>query len=181
MAINNNKPVQPMQQAGESLQKMNKVTKTAIEAVTDKIYDADGDKTSFKDVKKAADQLSTSEKVALGAGIAMTGGALAAVSLIAEEGLEVGKKIGTGAGEIAKKTAEAVQKKYSEPPEKKMAEALEKEGRKILKDLEKFGDKMGDYMDKKYSNPPEKKAAEHLQKLFQETHKGLKDIIKDAF
>lgn len=137
MAINSNRPVQPSGFDKNSVSDMNKVTKTALEAVADKIYDADGDNTQFSDVKKAFNKLSPEEKVAFSAGSALTGGALPAVSLIGEESLEVAKE---AKGAIEKHA----EKKYKNPPEAKAAESLKNFFEDVSDKAEEFIDDVKD-------------------------------------
>ena len=82
MAINPNQPVRSTGFDRNSLADLNKVTRTAFEALTDLVHDADGDQTGLDDVKKALDQLSPQEKVAFGVGTLLSGGALPFVSLL---------------------------------------------------------------------------------------------------
>ncbi|MBF2051894.1 MAG: hypothetical protein IGS03_00340 [Candidatus Sericytochromatia bacterium] len=82
MAINPNQPVRPTGFDRNSLADLNKVTRTAFEALTDLVHDADGDQTGLDDVKKALDQLSLQEKVAFGVGTLLSGGALPFASLL---------------------------------------------------------------------------------------------------
>ena len=137
MAINSNRPVQPSGFDKNSVSDMNKVTKTALEAVADKIYDADGDNTQFSDVKKAFNKLSPEEKVAFSAGSALTGGALPAVSLVGEETLEVAKE---AKGTIEKQ----VEKKYKNPPEAKAVEGLKNFFEDAVDKAEEFIDDVKD-------------------------------------
>lgn len=113
-----------------SWSQINQVTRTAIEAVADQVYDADGDNTGFDDVKAAYNQLSPEEQATFTMGAVLTGGAAPAVSLLAEEGVEV-----------AQSAVEAAQEKYSSPPPE--AEAAEK----IKKAMQNAGDKAEEFVD----------------------------------
>jgi len=143
MAINPNKPVQP-QFDKQSVSEINKVTKTALEAVADVIYDADGDQTSLKDVKKAINNLSPGEKVALTAGTVLTGGALPVLSLIGEGTVKVAKGAAETGEKAMQKMSEAVKEKYSNPPEKKLAEELGKTLKDAGDSIEEFVDDLKD-------------------------------------
>lgn len=134
MAINPNRPVQPSGFDKSSVSDMNKVTKTAIEAVADKIYDADGDDTQFSDVKKAFNKLSSEEKVALSAGSALTGGALAAVSLFGEEVVK----------EVKVAIENHPEKKYKNPPESKALEGFKNFLEDVADKAEAFVDDVKD-------------------------------------
>ena len=134
MAINPNRPIMPEQGGldNSSMSKINKVTKTALEAVADKIYDADGDKTSFKDVSKAYNTLNPAEKLTLKVGAAGAG-VLPALSLVAEEAVSVGDHVIKGANKLAKEGSKVLTEKYKHPPEEK-----------LIKDTKNFLEKMGD-------------------------------------
>lgn len=137
MAINGNRPLQPSGFDKNSISDINKVTKKAIEAVADKIHDADGDNTQFSDVKAAFQELSTQEKVAFSAGTALTGGALAAVSLIGEEVAETGKEVG-------KAVQKQVKEKYKKPPEAPIIDTLKNAFEDVADRVEEFVDDVKD-------------------------------------
>ena len=197
MAINSNRPVQPSGFDKNSVSDMNKVTKTAIEAVTDKIHDADGDQTSFKDVKKEFAKLSPEEKVAFSAATALTGGAAAMVSMIAEEGKELAqnlsekisknpesndKKLQEASGKI-KQAAQEIQKqvkqKYEHPPEEKIVEKLKDMMQDAGDALEEFAD---DVMDGRIGRDVNKTVTRFVRDNFTEQSKAekFKNTIKDA-
>lgn len=160
MSINPNRPVQPTQNAADfkkSIADMNKVTGTAIEALADKIHDADGDNTQLSDVKTAFQKLSTQEKVAFGAGGAVLGAAIASISL-------VGEKVGDAYEEATK----AVGKKAGE---------TYKEATKAVKEASKAVEKQ---VDKKYKNPPEAKIVESIKNTFEDIVDGAEEFIDDV-
>lgn len=137
MSINPNRPVQPSADFKQSITDMNKVSKTAVEAVTDLFHDADGDKTGLKEVKEAFQELSTQEKIAFGAGGAVVGAAIASISLVGEKASEIGQEAG--------KAIEAqMDKKYKNPPEAKMAESLKNVFEDIVDGAEEFIDDVKD-------------------------------------
>lgn len=138
MSINPNRPVQPSADFKQSISDMNKVTKTALEAVTDTLHDADGDRTGFNEVKAAFQELSTQEKIAFSTGGAVVGAAIASLSL-------VGEKI----ADVAKETGQAIEKqmdkKYkSPPPESKMVESLKNVFEDIVDSAEELIDDVKD-------------------------------------
>lgn len=119
MAIDNN----PLKKIGQTFQQMNRLVKTAAEAVADQVYDIDGDKTGLQAVKAEAAKLSEGEKIALVAGTIATGGALPVVSLLAEEGIEAAK----AAPKLTEKVKQAIQEKYKNPPEKPILDKIQQE------------------------------------------------------
>lgn len=140
MSINPSRPVQPTQTTADfkkSISDMNKVTGTAIEALADKIHDADGDNTQLSDVKTAFQKLSTQEKVAFGAGGAVLGAAIASISL-------VGEKVGDAYEEASKAVEKQVDKKYKNPPEAKIADSVKNVFEDIVDSAEEFIDDVKD-------------------------------------
>ncbi len=137
MSINPNRPVQPSADFKQSITDMNKVSKTAAEAVTDLFHDADGDKTGFKEVKEAFQELSTQEKIAFGAGGALVGAAIASISLVGEKASEIGQEAG-------KAIESQMDKKYKNPPESKMVESLKNVFEDIVDGAEEFIDDVKD-------------------------------------
>ena len=135
MSINPNRPVQPSADFKQSLADINKVTHTAIEAVADLFYDADGDKTGFNEVKEAFQELSTQEKVAFSAGGAVLGTAIASLTL-------VGEKIADVTQEAGKTIGKEIGKRYKNPPEAKMAESLKQAFNDVVNGVEKFVDNL---------------------------------------
>lgn len=194
MAINPNRPVQKsndttqskspkaagalekaagkMEEAAQSLQQMNQVTGTALEALTDKIYDADKDSTHFGDVKAAYEKLSDAEKVAFAAGGILTGGALPAISLIVEETAKAGAA-------ISKTFGEAVKQRYSHPPEEKLIESVKKGAQKVANKVE---EKVDDLKDGRVGRDLKKDVKRTLRDTFTERTPMEKavDAVKDA-
>lgn len=203
MAVNNNRPVQPNGGFDKnSIKDMNNVAAKAIEAVADKIYDADGDKTSFKDVGKAASHLSPSEKVAMAAGSLATAGALPMISLGVEKAADAFKewskepedgkvkeaakkaaqttdKAVDKAGQAVKKAAEQVKKKYENPPEKELVKDLKDLGQKVGDAVEEFAD---DLMDGRIARDVTKNAKRFWRDNFTEQSKldKIKNKVSDA-
>ncbi len=155
MAINNN----PLKDIGQSFQQMNKLVKTAAEAVADQVYDADGDKKSLKDVKAEAAKLSAGEQLALAAGTIATGGALPVISLLAEGGIEAVK----AAPEAAEKVKAAVEEKYKNPPEKPL---IDKAGKEIKKIANKVEEGLDDLVDGRTFRDVNKKGERWLRDNF---------------
>ena len=103
MDINSYRPVQ--RSAGfdkNSVSDMNKVSKAALEAVADFVYDVDGDNTGLKDVNKALGNLSGDENIAYLVGTVATGGALPVLSLIGEGLVDGVKYAANGIVEVSK-------------------------------------------------------------------------------
>ena len=155
MAINNN----PLKNIGQTFQQMNKVVKTAAEAVADQIYDVDGDKTGLKEIKAEATKLSDGEQRALAAGTIATGGALPVVSLLAEGSIEAVK----AAPKAAEKVKEAVQEKYKNPPEKPL---IDKAGKEIKKIANKVEEGLDDLVDGRTFRDVNKKGERFLRDNF---------------
>lgn len=190
MAINPNKPVQPSGFDRNSISEMNNVSKKALEAVGDLVYDADGDDTGFDDVKEAYQQLTGAEKAAFTAGAVLTGGALPAVSLIGEGVVEAAK----GAQKLGQKAAEAVQEKYSHPPEEKAAKEIEKKLHKVGDKLEEFGDDLKDgrtfrdvgkggkrfFRDNFTERTPAEKFKDDVSDFFEDAGDAVSDFIDDV-
>lgn len=166
MAINSNRPLQPTQGPKDSsgfdknsVSNMNSVTKKAIEAVTDLFHDADGDKSDLKAVKQEYAKLSPQEKVAFSTATALTGGAAAMVSLLAEEGLEAAQKIS---------------KTFSKKEDSSEGKLQQASGK-----LKQAAQAMQEQIKHKYDNPPEAKAAQALKKLAHEAGDSVKKCVSD--
>jgi hypothetical protein len=172
MAINNN----PIKSTVESFKQMNKVATTAIEAAADQICDFDGDKTGAHDVNAEVAKLSHNEKVALTVGTIATGGALPVVSLIVEGGAHAVQSLGRN----ARKLTEAVQEKYSHPPEKPLAD-------KLSKALNHAGDKIEEAVDDLKDGRTLRDAKKGISRGVRDTFKHqtpaekIGNTIKDGF
>lgn len=112
---------------------INAVTKKTLEAIADKVYDADGDNSSFADVKTAYQKLSPEEKATFSVGTFLTGGAAPVMSLFAETLVDNAEPI-----------HKAIEKKYANPPEKKAAEQLQIAFEKAGQHIEEFVDDVRD-------------------------------------
>lgn len=162
--------------AKESAHNINDVSRTALEAVTDKIIDVDKDNTDFQDVKAAYQNLSKGEKVAFAAGGILTGGALPAISLILEETAEAGAK-------LAETVDKAVKKRYSHPPEEKLIDAVKKGAEKVAHKVE---EKVDDLKDGRVGRDLKKDVKRTLRDTFTErtplekASDAVKDAVQDA-
>lgn len=194
MAINPNKPVQSSGFDSKSISDMNKVSKTALEAVADLVYDADGDKTGFDDVKKAFNKLSPEEKTAFTIGSGITGTALPLLSLLGEE-------LGKGAANVAKgldKTADSVKKevkhKYAHPPEEKLAEKVKNALQDAGDAVEEFADDLTDgstlrdgkkgvkrfLRDNLTERTPAEKFGDDVKDFFEDAGDAISDFVDDV-